>query len=149
MSNVQNFSSNFLYFLHSTNSIFLQIQMICTSIVHNFPLNFNDFVLSKKLNFSTYPGLFVHLMSIIFHWIFMVSYIQRIQVFLQIQTICTFNAHNFYWIFTIFVLSTISNFSTNQTFCTSNAHKFPLNFHSLVRSWNFYRVFMILYFERI
>ena len=44
-------------------------------------------------------------------WVFTVLYIQRIQIFKQIHTICTTNVHTFPLNFHYFVLSTKSNFS--------------------------------------
>ena len=57
--------------------------------------------------------LFVHLMYTIFPWVSMVLYIQRIQIFRQIHSICTSNIHTFQLNFHYFVLSTKSNFSTS------------------------------------
>ena len=37
--------------IYTSKFCFLQIRMICTSNVHNFLLNFHDFVLSTKSNF--------------------------------------------------------------------------------------------------
>ena len=52
-------------------------------------------------------------MYTIFPWIFTVLYSQRIQIFKQIHTICTFNVHTFPLNFHYFVLSTKSNFLTS------------------------------------
>ena len=52
-------------------------------------------------------------MYTIFPWVFMVLYIQQIQIFKQIHTICTSNVHTFLLNFHYFVLPTKSNFSTS------------------------------------
>ena len=110
----------------------LQILMIYTFNVHNFSLNFHDFVLSMKPNFSTSPDyLYIYcthfpwnfhdlVRSSIFHQIFMNLCIQRIRIFKQIRTICT-----------------------------SNVYNFPLNFHDLVHSSIFHWILMILYIQWI
>ena len=52
-------------------------------------------------------------MYTIFPWVFMVLYIQWIQIFKQIHTICTSNVHTIPLNFHYFVLSTKLNFSTS------------------------------------
>ena len=118
-----------------------RIWTICTSNVHNFPLNFHDFAHSTNSNFSTNLdylyiyctqfffeflrfrtfndfkffikfGLIVHKQTI-FHWILMILYIQRIWSFKQIRTICASNVHNFPLNFHDFVFLTKSIFSTS------------------------------------
>ena len=120
------FPSNFHEFVHSTNSNFftnpndlmylifhqifmtlyfqqnqisLKVWTICTTYVHNFPLNFHDLV----------P-------SLIFHRIFTTLYIQRIRIFLQIWKICTFNVHNYLLNFHDSVLSIKAKFSTSPSY---------------------------------
>ena len=83
-----------LYF--QGNQISQQVQNICTSNVHNFPLNFHNMVCSLILN-----QIFTHL------------YIQRIRIFLQIRMIYTSNVHNFQLNVHDFVLSTKTNLSTS------------------------------------
>ena len=52
-------------------------------------------------------------MYTIFPWVFTVLYIQWIQIFKQIHTICTSNVHTFPLNFHYFVLSMKSNFPTS------------------------------------
>ena len=93
--------------------------MICTSNVINFPLCLLNLVCSSIfIWFSRFYilnkfVLSVHLMYTIFPWVFTVLYIQQIQIFKQIHTICTSNIHTFPLNFHYFVLSTKSNFSTS------------------------------------
>ena len=100
---------------------FHQIRMIST-LVHNFKLNFQNFVHLTTSNLETnlddlyinvinFPLSLLNLLcSSIFIWIFTILHIQRIQIFQQIRTICTSNVHNFSLSFHSFVHSTNSNF---------------------------------------
>ena len=78
----------------------------------NFHLISWFFTLNEFKIFNKFV-LFVHLIYTIFPWVFTVLYIQRIQIFKQIHTICTSNVHTFPLNFHYFVLSTKSNFSTS------------------------------------
>ena len=102
--------------------IFQKIRTICTSKLHYFPLDFQDFLLSTNNNFFFFykSERSVYLVYLIFHWIFMIFYIQRNQISQQVWTIYT-----------------------------SNVHNFPLNFQDLVRSSILNWIFMILYIQRI
>ena len=74
----------------------------------------------------------------------MVLYIQRIQIFKQIHTICTSNVHTFPLNFHYFVLSAKSNFSTSLDYlyilCTPTRFgtfiDFPLIFLEFLHSTN-------------
>ena len=74
-------------------------------------------------------------MYIIFPWVFMVLYIQRIQIFKQIHKICTTNVHTFPLNFHYFVLSTMSNFSTSLDYlyilCTPSRFGTFIDFPSI------------------
>ena len=114
------------------NQISQRVRTICTSYVHNFPLNFHNLVC-----------------SLIFYRIFTNLYIQRVRIFLQILTIYTLNVQNFPLNFHDFVSSMKTNLSTIRSICTSYVHNFPLIFHNLVNSLIFHRIFMNLYIQRI
>ena len=86
----------------------------------DFPSNFVEFVHSTNSNFFSNSELLVCLLYIIFHWTFMIFYWQQNQISQQARTICT-----------------------------SYIQNFPLNFHDLVRSSIFHRIFTNLYNQRI
>ena len=138
--------------------------MICTFNVHKFLFNFHDFALSIEIKFLNKSELFVHLMYTIFHWIFMIWFVHWFSI--EFLRICRFNEFDFFLFYTseLFVhlmyiiflwILTILYFQQNQisqqvqTICASNVHNFPLNFHELVRSSIFHRVFTNLYIEWI
>ena len=81
------------------NFVFFQIRMICTSNVHNFLLNFHDFVLSTKSNFSTSLEYL---------------YIKCTQLSIEFSQFGTFNNFDFPLRSHDFVCSTILKFSSNQ-----------------------------------
>jgi len=129
---------------------FLQIRMICTSNVHNFPLNFHDFVLSMKTNFSTsltictfnihnFPLNFHDLLrSSIFHQIFTNLYIKQIWIFLLIQTFYTSNVQKFSIEFSWFCK--FNKFKILNKFLRS-VHLMYIKFHSIFTIWYVLRFF--------
>ena len=74
-------------------------------------------------------------MYTIFPWVFIILYIQRIQNFKQIHTICTSNVHTFPLNFHYFVISTKSNFSTSLDYlyilCTPSRFGTFIDFPSI------------------
>ena len=74
-------------------------------------------------------------MNTIFSWVFTVLYIQRIQIFKQIHTICTTNVHTFPLNFHYFVLSMKSNFLTSLDYmyilCTPSWFSTFIDFPSI------------------
>ena len=120
-----------LYF--QQNQISQQVQTICASNVHNFPLNFHDLVRSS-----------------IFHRVFTNFFIEWIRFFLQIWCICiSSHVHNFPLNFHDFVHSTKLISQHVWTICPSDVPNFPLNFHDLVHSSSFHLTFTNLYTQRI
>ena len=109
---------------------FLQVRAICTSNVHNFPLNFHDLVHSS-----------------IFHRILSNSYIKQIQIFLLIQMTYCLMYRIFHWIFRILYIQWIQIFKQIHMICTFSIHNFSSSFHDLERSSIFHWVFMILYIQ--
>ena len=157
--------------------IWKQIWTICTSNVINFhwvysiwyvlqfSFEFSWFYTLNEFEFFNKFILFVHLMYTIFPWVFTVLYIQRIQIFKQIHTICTSNVHTFPLNFHYFVLSTKSNFSTSLDYlyilCTPSRFgtfvDFPSIFLEFLHSTNsnffykfeFFEAFTIRWFIRV
>ena len=70
----------------------LQIQMIYTSNI-TFPLNFHNFFTFNEIKFLNKSRIFVHLMYIIFNWIFTIWYV--LQFSIEFSRFCTFNEFKF------------------------------------------------------
>ena len=115
----------------------------------DFPSNFHEFVHSTNSNFFYKSVRFVCLMFKIFHRIFTILYIQRIQCLKYIHTTYTSILHNFPLNFHDFVLSTKSNFLTSPNYwyilCTQFSIEFsrfgtfidfPSNFHEFIHLMN-------------
>jgi len=85
----------------------------------------------------------------IFHWIFMIFYIQWIQVFNQIHTICTSIVHNFSFNSHDLVRSSI--FHWDFAICTSDDFEYFYKSEWSVRLMynTLHWIFMILYIQRI
>ena len=128
-SNVHNFPLNFHDFVLLNNSNFSTtpdyLYIWCTqfSIEYSrfgtfisFPSNFLEFVHLTNSIFFYKSEWSIRLMYKIFHWIFTILYIQRIQIFKQIHMICS-----------------------------SNVYNFSFNFHDLIHSSIFHWDFTILY----
>ena len=80
-----------------------------------------------------------------FHWIFLISYIQRIWIFPQIWIFCTCNVHNFPMNFHDSVHSTNSNFSTNLDVLFVKCTKFYVEFsrYHTFNEFKFFHVFIL------
>ena len=71
-----------------------------------------------------------------FHWIFSISYIERIWIFPQIWIFCTCNVQNFPMNFHDSIHSTNSNFSTNLDVLFVKCTKFYVEFHDIIHLMN-------------
>ena len=142
--------------------IFTQIHTICTFNVHNFSFNFHDFVLSTEIKFLNKSRLSVHLMYTIFHWIFLIWFVHWFSI--EFSRICWFNKFDFFykseqfvhlmyiifhWILTILYFQQNQISQQSRLFVHLMYTNFPLNFHDLVCSSIFHRIFMNLYIQPI